>query len=365
MITDRLSNLHLLPPSTPGVWATNQLHSASRTVKRPDDATVQVDVPLFWYEPPWIQLPTEIAGQLAAAVANLDVVVSALRRDVCDDDQTNELFSRIDAEEDQEDESVQFLPRMTPYRAERYGFQSTDFDETRIVDVRLSPSRDVSGRLAYSPGQMERWERASKNSPIAGGGYVATGTFPTDVVSLQQARIKLDQLRRLAPTAAVFISMGSYRLDEEISAALVSQPDGIIIRMDQPETDGIQLAALVHRSRTLMDEAGFAETPLWIVPGEVTPRDVVKLIALGASAVAIDAWCNPLAELLQETIPTSRYERHSPSNIPTLASQHLWDDIDQVIGLLSSIPPASPLAQCLGTYHPRWAKACGASFLTP
>ena len=135
--------------------------------------------------------------------------------------------------------------------------------------------------------------------------------------------------------------------------------------MDQPEIEGIQLAALVHRARGLMDEHGFAETPLWIVPGEITSRDAAKLIALGASAVAIDAWCNPLVDILQESVPTSRYDRLSLQEIPGIASRHLWDDIDHVVGLVSSISPNETAAQSLGTYHPRWAKVCGATLLTP
>jgi hypothetical protein len=322
-----------------------------------------MELPLFWYEPPWVRLPTELAGPLAAAVANLDVVVSALHRDLSEESETSELFLPIESE--QGIRKARFLPRMTPYRAERFGLLPDDFDNTRIIDIRLTPSRDDSGRLAYSPEQMERWERPPEKSSIAGGGYVAAGSFPADVVTLKQARTKLDQLRRLAPSAAAFVSIGPYRLDEQISAALVAIPDGIIIRMDQPEIEGIQLAALVHRARTLIDEHGFAETPLWIVPGEITSRDAAKLIAIGASAVAIDAWCYPLIDILRENVPTSRYDRSALQEIPRIASQQLWDDIDQVVGLVSSITPNTPPAQRLGTYHPRWAQACGVSLLTP
>ena len=363
MISDRLSNLHLLPPLTTGAWAPSQLHPPTRSITRRDGNPVELELPLFWYEPPWVQLPVELAGPLATAVANLDVVVSALHRDLSDGSETSELFLPIESDDDAN--QAQFLPRMTPYRAERYGFLPEDFDNTLIIEMRLAPNRDPSGRLAYSPEQMERWERPPEGSPIAGGGYVAAGSFPADVVTLTQARTKLDQLRRLAPSAATFVSIGPYRLQEQIAAALVPIPDGIIIRMDQPEIEGIQLAALVHRARALMDEQGFVEAPLWVVPGEVTSRDVAKLIALGASAVAIDAWCHPLIDMMQESVPKSRYDRSNIHNIPRIASQQLWDEIDQVVGLVSSISPSATAAQSLGTYHPRWAKACGVSLLIP
>ncbi|WP_182866727.1 hypothetical protein [Stieleria mannarensis] len=367
MTSDRLDSLHLLPPHATSVWATHPMFPVAKTLTRSDGASVRFELPLFWYDPPWIQLPLEVAGRLAASVANLDVVVSALRRDVTADEDPSELFAPIPVDESAagNETEPQFLPRMTPYRAERYGFSPVDFDQTRVIDVRLSATRDPSGRLAYSPDQMNRWENAADHSPIGGGGYVATGAFPTDVVSLKQAQTKLDQLRLLAPTAVVFVSIDCYRLEEEIAAALIAQPDGLIVRMNQPEIEGLQLAALVTRARQLMDEHQCGEKPLWVVPGEVSSRDVAKLIALGASAVAIDAWCTPLVQFLLESMPTSRYDRSAFNQIPAVASQYLWDDIDRVIGHLSTIMPQGTTAQRLGTYHSRWAKACGVSLLAP
>ena len=367
MNSDRLTSLHLLPPLSSSVWATSPMYPAAQTISRPDGNSVRLELPLFWYEPPWIQLPRAVAGRLAASVANLDVVVSALRRDLASDEEPSELFAAIPSDESAATDATrrQFLPRMTPYRAERYGFTPADFDETRIIDVRLAATRGVSGRLAYSPDQMSRWEGGAEGSTIGGGGYVATGSFPSDVVSLKQACTKLDQLRLLAPSAAVFVSIDCYRLEEEIAAALISRPDGLIVRMNQPEIEGLQLAALVTKTRRLMEEHEFADKPLWIVPGEVSSRDVAKLIALGASAVAIDAWCMPLVRFLLESMPTSRYDRTAFNQIPAVTSQHLWDDIDRVIGLVSAIMPHGSTPQRLGTYHSRWAKACGASLLVP
>ena len=135
MISDRLSNLHLLPPPNSGVWGPSQLHSATRLIKRRDERSVQVELPLFWYEPPWVRLPVELAGPLAGAVANLDVVVSALQRDLSEQSGPGELFLPIESEDAAE---PQFLPRMTPYRAERFGFSPNDFDHARIIEMRLS-----------------------------------------------------------------------------------------------------------------------------------------------------------------------------------------------------------------------------------
>ena len=365
--SDRLSTLHLLPPAAPGVWSCNPLHAVERVIQRGDGTRVSIDLPLFWYDPPWVNLDAEIASALAAAVAEMDVMVSALHSDVTADLGANrETPAFFKALESSPGAGVapRYLPRMMPYRIERYGVWPEDFDQARIVDVRLSPSRDASGRYAYSPTQMKRWERPSDDAPIAGGGFVAGGTFPTDIVSLPQAQIKLNQLRRLSPTAAVFVSIGPYRLDDEIGAALVAKPDGIILRMDLPEFEGIQLAALVRRARKVLADKDHASMPLWVVPGEVSPSDVAKLIALGASAVAIDAWCNRLIGDIVEINPDPRYDRSIFHELPGMVSRHLWEDIDAVIGRVSAIVPDSDVAQRLGTYHPRWAQACGVSLLS-
>ncbi|MCO8121570.1 hypothetical protein NHH03_07470 [Stieleria sp. TO1_6] len=361
MNQDRLSSLHLLPPPTRSVWSANPLFPAAKWIPRPDKYAVPVELPLFWYDPPWIDLQPELADHLAWGVANLDVVVSALQRDLSDDGQESTLFSPLE----KEDQPDTYLPRMLPYRVERYGLTPRDFDHTRIIDVRLSAYPDATGRLAYSPQQLQRWERPSQGAAIAGGGYVAAAAFPTDVVSLRQMQVKLDQLRELAPRAAVLISLGPYRLEEEIAAALVAKPDGLILRMDQSELEGLQLAGLVRRARELMIQHEAGEKPLWIVPGPVSTRDIAKLIALGATAVAIDSWCQPLVEMLQEAAPGERYDRQLIHELPALVSQHLWEDIDRVIGILSSFAPGMKPSQLLGTFHPRWAKACGATMLAP
>lgn len=364
MHSDRLSHLHLLPPAAQGVWAYNPLHSAAKQIRRTDSLVVPIERPLFWYEPPWITLQPEIADALACAVAQHDVIVSALRSDLTSESEPPFFFQPRDGETDPASDTHRHLPRMTPYRIERYGLSPSDFDHTRVIDVRLSPSRDSSGRFAYTTDQMNRWERPSEDHPIAGGGYVAGGTFPNDIVSLKQARIKLDQLRRLSPRAAIFVSIGPFRLEDELGAALIAAPDGVILRIDQPEFEGIQIAAFVRKAREVMIQKGHADLPLWIVPGDITPADVAKLIALGASAVAIDRWCDRLVDAIHQADPNPRYDRSIFHELPDLAARMLWNDIDTVLGWVSAITPDSTVPQRLGTFHPRWAQACGVSLLS-
>ncbi len=155
--------------------------------------------------------------------------------------------------------------------------------------------RDDTGRFAYSASQIERWEATPSDHPVSGGGWVPSATFPPDVISLQQLGGKFEQLRMLSPSAAVFVSIGPWRLEKELPAVVACQPDGVILRLDElqsDQSDGMELAALTRHARRLVDQAGSRQIPLWIVPGPISVLDAVKLIALGASAVAIDQWCD-------------------------------------------------------------------------
>lgn len=369
-LESRLKNLHLLTPPSRGIWTSTGMHAAESVVMRPDGQCVHFDAPLFWYQPSWIRLDCSVADELAAAVAEQDIVVSALYRDLAHSnpasgDEQSTLFAA--QPETTEKGTPIFLPRMTPYRAERYGLSASDFDETRVVDIRLSPTRDFSGRFAFSPQQMERWERPAEGTRLAGGGHVAAAPFPADVTSIEQLAVKIDQVRSLAPKSAAFVSIGGLRLDQDLTTAIQSKPDGVIVRMDENEYEGLQLAAFVSRARAILVEKELPNLPLWIVPGPVTPDDVVKLVALGATAVAVDAWCEPLIQQLEtialESIVRGNHETDQ-TDIETMVSRHLWDDIDRVIGLLSSIEQGSQPDQLLGSFSPKWAKACDVSLLS-
>jgi len=359
----RLGPLQLLPPPTRAASPGGRLRSAETTLRRTDAVEIPIPLPLFWYDPPWIRFQPTVADQLAASVARQDVVVSAIGRDLEVPEEAIRLMAPV--HDDNETNSLvgKYLPRMTPYRIERYGLSVDDFDGPRVIDVRLTPFRDASGRLAYSQPQMNRWERPEKGVAISGGGYVAVASFPPDVVSLKQLAVKLDQLRSLAPHSAVFVSIGPFRLEEDVSSALVARPDGLIVRLDEVDLDGKQLARQVHRVRRLIDESDGDPVPLWIVPGPVSPDDVAKLVALGASAVAIDHWCVPLIERLENELAALPFDRHSVIDIESMAAESLWQPLDRVVGLLSSFPPDQNPTALLGTFDPGWADACGAALL--
>ncbi len=245
-----------------------------------------------------------------------------------------------------------YLPRIVPYRPERYGLSPRDFDNATIIDVRLMMTRDVSGRFAYSPEQIARWEATPDDAPLAGGGWVPAATFPPDVESLEQLGSKFDQLRRLAPGAAIFASMGPYRLEDELPGIVMAKPDGLILRLDEVFLEGLQLAALTHRARSLMDQSDAKELPLWIVPGDITPDDAAKLIALGAEGIGIDSWCDPIIDMSLTSNDSYGYSRRP--DMEALVTEDLPGKIERFAGLYLSLQRV-PKQERLGSFSDSWA----------
>jgi hypothetical protein len=361
----RLHQLCFVPPPAGLPWSSPPLELDAPAVLLGDGKSIEIALPLFWYDPPWHHVAAESADTIATAVAQQGILVSALRSDLASPNNEPTLHAEQQTEEPQRI----LLPRMVPYRPERYGLSNQDFDGATIIDVRLEVNRDTSGRFAYAPEQIERWEATPTNEPLAGGGWVAAATFPPDVVSLQHLSSKLNQLRCLSPRAAVFVSIGAYRLREELLAVLANQPDGVIIRMDQLELDGLQLAKLTQFARNLAIQAKVPDLPLWIVPGEVSADDVAKLITLGASAVAVDHWGSKILAAVidegQRSVPalggyTSR--AIGEGFVYSLVEEELLPKVDRTIGLLHSTQLRSQV-QPLATLSKEWSTALGVPLL--
>jgi hypothetical protein len=300
---------------------------------------------------------------LAVAVAQCGIPVSALRSDLANADAASPLHNPL-ASDDQTDGAPPPtpLPRIVPYRPERYGLEHRDFDDATIIDVRLTMERDETGRFAYSPAQLQRWEGTAKDHPVAGGSWVPSASFPPDVPSIQHLGTKLDQLRLLAPTAAVFVSIEPWRLGKELPAVIRGNPDGVILRLDRVATSGLELAAITTYARRLINEVGSADLPLWIVPGSIVPDDAAKLITLGATAVAIDTWCESLLEVALGKNPSAATRLGYTSLLATKSSflsqvvtDQLWPRMMRVVGLLNSIQKV-PAAERLTSFEVAWRR---------
>jgi hypothetical protein len=178
---------------------------------------------------------------------------------------------------------------------------------------------------------------------------------------------KFNQLRELAPAAAVLVTIEPFRLDEDMSRILAAKPDGVILKMNELQLDGLQLAKVVQYARQEMNDAGCPDVPLWIVPGKVTADDVVKLMQLGAGAVAIDAWCDELIEeaekatignALSELTPTPEAISIDPQYLRDLADYRLRPKISRVMGLGFSLGRVAK-ADRLGSFDATWASELG------
>ncbi len=250
--------------------------------------------------------------------------------------------------------------RIVPYRPERYGLSDLDFDDARIIDVRLTIRRDDSGRFAFSPDQIQRWEATPEGQPLAGGSWVPAATFPPDVASIKHLSSKLDQLRILSPSAAVFVSVGPFRLEEDLPRIVAAKPDGLMVRLDELRLDGLQLALTVRRCCELARESASRDLPVWVVPGPTTPDDAVKLILLGASGIAIDHWCEPLIHEAVNAPPASSYGYSPPASnatqIDTLIDGTLSGPLERFIGLMESLEGRPP-SECLAAVDSTWADA--------
>ncbi|OUW77932.1 MAG: hypothetical protein CBD74_11785 [Saprospirales bacterium TMED214] len=361
-MNERLEKICFLPPPMDTPWAGAPAEDRSIQVQRSDGRTVALKLPLFWYDPPWSEIEITSADAIAGAVARLGVLVSALRSDLASTDEETELHGASSGEAISiQVQAPESLPRIIPYRPERYGLSDRDFDGAGVVDVRLAMRRNPTGRFAYTPTEIGRWEATQVESPLAGGGWVPAASFPPDVHGLGKLEGKLEQLRLLAGDAAVFVSMDPHRLNEELPAVLRSQPDGVIVRLNALELSGLELAHCVKQTRAIMDEQQCEHLPLWVVPGAISAADAAKLIALGANAVAIDSWCqeliNEVRDAQQNATSTSGYSSLSAPKTQEWVDWvegELFRHIERFDGLMHAMVYQPPEAR-LATLSVKWA----------
>jgi hypothetical protein len=364
---DRLFQLMWVTPPVGTPWSGPLPEWEHPVVRRADGRSVAIDAPLFWYDPPWHRLPLDRAGTLAASVAQLGILVTALRSDLSPANGYSPLHDVAtgDAGATSSANRSSHLPRIVPYRPERYGLCDRDFDGARIIDVRLTMQRDETGRFAYSAARLERWESTPSGQPVSGGSWVPSASFPPDVPSIDHLGIKLDQLRLLSPQAAIFVSIGPWRLEQELPRILTSQPDGIILRLDELSGDGLEVAVMVHRARQIAAQYGSPDLPIWVVAEGITTDDAAKLVVLGASAVAIDCWCAGLwerASSQDRSVAARLGYTPSPSASASYLAQMIGEELTPRVarfrGLLNSVL-AVPTPQRLASFHRTWCEQLG------
>tara|TARA_A100001391_G_scaffold116423_1_gene78857 strand:- start:1696 stop:2850 length:1155 start_codon:yes stop_codon:yes gene_type:complete len=373
-----LESLCLMPPKIGQVRRGISPAPADMLLTRRVGAPILFPSPLFWDSPPWHTWPPVVAEAIFLAMQSRGLLVSALESELGrteDIDQTSTESSarasvsdtqaplnRKSSPQDPTDSELG-IPRMLPYRNERYGLADIDFDHAMVVDMQLSPRRDHSGRFAYSAMQLGRWEATPADQPLSGGGWIPAMTLPPDVSSLDRLSSKVAQLRVLAPDAAIVLSVTPEWIDDHLADLIAAGPDAILIRLGQIRMAGIAFAQFTRRLLTRVET--IQKVPIWLAPPKslakhpLSVSDSIKTIALGVSAIAVDSWLEEVLEEFDEIAAPSAFSadplRTVTAEVEEILSRRLDPDLEHFAGLLSTLVHEQP-RDLLGTFDPEIAQ---------
>jgi len=361
-----LESLCLMPPKIGQVRRGISPAPTEMLLHRRSGNPVLLPVPLFWDSPPWHTWTPIIAQAIFMAMQARGLLVSALESELGRTPGADEIAATSNSDSDTEapepPDSELGIPRLLPYRNERYGLSDTDFDHAMVVDMHLSPLRDATGRFAYSAARLGRWEATPEDQPLSGGGWIPAMTLPPDVPHLKQLSSKVEQLRTLAPHAAVVLSVTPEWIDDHLNDLILASPDAILIRLGQIRMTGIAFAQFTQR---LLSRVASIETiPVWLTPPmslakkPLSVSDSIKTIALGVSAIAIDSWLVDVIEEFDEIAAPSSFTsdplRVATAEVEEILERRFDPSLEQFRGLLSTLVHAHP-RDLLGTFDPEIA----------
>ncbi len=377
-----LESLCLMPPKIGQVRRGISPAPADMLLSRRTGMPVLFPLPLFWDSPPWHTWPPIVAEAIFLAMQSRGLLVSALESEL---GRTEETSKRHDdsgttpaaqaaafegtstnasqpASRDPTDSELG-IPRMLPYRNERYGLADVDFDHAMVVDMQLSPRRDHTGRFAYSALQLGRWEATPEDQPLSGGGWIPAMTLPPDVADLDRLSPKVTQLRVLAPGAAVVLSVTPEWIDDHLADLIAAGPDAILIRLGQIRMAGIAFAQFTRRLLSRVET--IQRIPIWLAPPKslatkpLSVSDSIKTISLGVSAIAVDGWLEDVVEEFDEIAAPSSFSadprRIAMSEVEEILTRRLDPDLEYFTGLLSTLVHEQP-GDLLGTFDPEIAE---------
>lgn len=297
-------------------------------------------LPLIAYDLPWASIAPPRAAVVADALDALGITVAALRCELGEVDRTPN--AAVDANPG----------RLCPYRPDRYGLTADDLTAAKIVDVRLAACRDPSGHFTYAPERMQRWDlrltRALRN--VHSHTAMPVRHWPPDVASIDKLPTKISQLRQLAPSAAICVSLETSSLDRGLPIVVRSQAELLAIRADDwSPAYGKQLAGVIVSTRKWLNANSPIPVRLVVVPPpSITADDVVKLLALGADMVAVDSWCG----LLMDRSPSEEADdwavatlgvstRPATDAAPSLKTAAIEERLGRITALVESMGVAS------------------------
>ena len=315
-MADRFSTLVLVPPKIQHAEVRAEVSIGTWQLSR--DASINLPSRLFWCDPPWYRYENSLADKIAIAVANQGITVSAARWDLSTDSLPSAYHDGPGARS-----------RMLPYRPERFGVSFDDFDQVSSIDLRLVPESDAAGVPVLDLGKVSHFGLGEAIGKEAAIPPLPSLTLPPDVEGMDQLRPKMNQLHALAPQAALFVSILPQRLSEDLPILLAQNPDGVILRCEAASMDALSVTKVLCQSLNLARQAG-NNVSILLAPGKLTGNDAIKLLRVGASAIAIDHWCDELLEEIDQRLSDpSRSGTVTEQMIEQLAKEYLGDRIER------------------------------------
>lgn len=318
------------------------IRAARLSMRVPLTDRIGLPLPILAYDLPWSEVVSERAAMVADALDELGIAVAALRCEL------GNHSTEPAAGASPQSSAYTLSNRFCPYRPERYGLRVEDLTTAKIIDVRLVAGRDSEGRFDYSPAQMRRWDLRAGRRPDTADAFDApmpAMLWPPDVRALDRLPDKIAELRQLAPTAAISISLGTDALESGLPRVLQSGAEILAIRADDwPQADTAQLAARIAHTRQWLDANEGKKVRMIVVPPpSAGAMDCVKVLALGADMVAVDGWCDAIMQQHPKVVTEDWAAatlgvstRPAPAPVPDVDTAVLRSHIDRMAALIES-----------------------------
>lgn len=255
-----------------------------------EPADAHLPLPFFWHDPSWHLASPAHGRAVAGAVGRCGVTIG-----MCESDLGQEEIAGAAAGIGGPqgpgspggaggDEGSQ--PRMAIHRCDRAGWTLDDCQSAQVIELRLGMERPPGRGYEYERRRFERWHPATM-AGLGNAGAPVPLLFPPEWSDLGMLGAKVAQLRSLSD-AAIYVSCDDSQIEVVLPAVCAGQADGILVRYhDDPVWS-------LRRCRQILGRwTGPTRPRVWLSGGDLSVEEMVKCFALGASAIAIDAICDP------------------------------------------------------------------------
>lgn len=253
-------------------------------------AASHLPLPFFWHDPTWYLASPAHGRAVAGAVSRCGVTIGMSESDLGQDEFAGAAAGIGTAQGtaspsgDGIDEGLRL--RMAIHRCDRAGWTLDDCQSAQVIELRLGMERTSERGYEYEPRRFERWHPATMAS-LGNAGAPIPLLFPPEWSDLAMLGTKVAQLRSLGD-AAIYVSCDESQIEIVLPAVCSGEADGILVRYhDDP-------VLALRRCREILGRwTGRTRPRVWLSGGELSVEEMVKCFALGASAIAIDAICDP------------------------------------------------------------------------